>query len=219
ASCSGRQITLSSAAGFVNNRIDPSLFNPVALNFLQHIPVSTDPCGRLQYGIPNNNTEHQNLSRADYTISRSQSLFARYLYAVYDNPATYDGTNALTLSRTGQNNQVHSLVVGHNWILSPSMINALHVTWNKTLNDRPMPKYFSPTDVGSTVVGAVPGFMGVSVSGGFAIGTGATNPGYFNSNGFQIANDLDWLLGKHQVSVGGQRRHTTLETIENPPMN
>ena len=29
---------------------------------------------------------------------------------VYDNPATYDGTNALTLSRTGQNNQVHSLV-------------------------------------------------------------------------------------------------------------
>jgi hypothetical protein len=96
--------------GFVNNRIDPSQFNPVALNILQHIPVSTDPCGRLQYGVPNNSTEHQNLSRADYTLNRSQSLFGRYLYAVYDNPATYDGTNALTLSRTGQNNQVHSLV-------------------------------------------------------------------------------------------------------------
>ena len=32
------------------------------------------------------------------------------MYAVYDNPGTYDGKNALTLSRTGQNNQVHSLV-------------------------------------------------------------------------------------------------------------
>jgi len=219
ASCSGRQITLSSAAGFVNNRIDPALFNPVALNILQHIPVSTDPCGRLQYGIPNNNTEHQNLSRADYTISRSQSLFARYLYAVYDNPATYDGSNALTLSRTGQNNQVHSLVTGHNWILSPSMVNSLHVTWNKTLNDRPMPSYFSPTDVGSTVVGAVPAFMGVSVTNGFNFGTGGTNPGFFNSNGFQIANDLDWLRGKHQVSFGANWIHTNIETVNNRPSN
>jgi len=218
-SCSGRQITLSSAAGFVNNRIDPALFNPVALNILQHIPVSTDPCGRLQYGIPNNSTEHQNLSRADYTISRSQSLFARYLYAMYDNPATYDGSNALTLSRTGQNNQVHSVVAGHNWIVSPSMVNSLHVTWNKTLNDRPMPAYFSPTDVGSTVVGAVPAFMGVSVTNGFNFGTGGTNPGYFNSNGFQVANDLDWLLGKHQVSFGGNWIRTNIETVNNRPSN
>src|SRR3954468_4791204 len=56
--CSGRQINLSAAAGFTNNRIDPRLFNPVALNILKHVPVSTDPCGRLQYGVPNNSTEH-----------------------------------------------------------------------------------------------------------------------------------------------------------------
>ena len=34
---------------------------PVSLNFLKHVPVSTDPCGRLKYGIPNNSTEHQGL--------------------------------------------------------------------------------------------------------------------------------------------------------------
>ena len=114
-----RQITLAPAAGFVNNTIDPSRFNPVALNFLKHVPVSTDPCGRLQYGIPNNNTEHQTLgTRRLHAEPQRRRLFGRYLYAVYDNPATYDGTNALTLSRTGQNNQVHSLVVGHNWVLS-----------------------------------------------------------------------------------------------------
>src|SRR6476659_8963543 len=76
--CSGRQITLAASAGFTNNTINPALFNPVALNILKHIPVSTDPCGRLQYGIPNNSTQHQNLARGDYTISASQSLFARY---------------------------------------------------------------------------------------------------------------------------------------------
>jgi hypothetical protein len=217
--CSGRQINLAAAAGFTNNRIDPRLFNPVALNILEHVPVSTDPCGRLQYGIPNNSTEHQNLSRADYTLTGNHSLFARYMYAGYDNPATYDGSNALTLSRTGQNNQVHSIVAGHNWVVSARMINALHITWNKTLNDRPMPHYFSPTDVGSTVVGAVPGFMGVSVTNGFSFGTGGTNPGFFNSNGFQVANDLDWLLGRHQVSFGGNWIHTRIETVNNRPSN
>src|SRR5439155_23970323 len=101
------QLTLM--GGFVNNRIDPSRLSPVALRFLQHVPVSTDPCGRLQYGIPNNSTEHQGLAKVDYKINSTQSLFARYFNAVYDNPATYYGVNVLTLSRTGQNNQVHSL--------------------------------------------------------------------------------------------------------------
>ena len=38
AGCTPR--TLSAAAGFVNNRIDPALFSPIALGFLQHVPVS-----------------------------------------------------------------------------------------------------------------------------------------------------------------------------------
>src|SRR6266540_1619292 len=42
--------------GFSGNRIDPSRLSSVTLNLLKHIPVSTDPCGRIQYGIPNNNT-------------------------------------------------------------------------------------------------------------------------------------------------------------------
>ena len=219
ASCSGRQINLASSAGFVNNRINPALFNPVALSILKHIPVSTDPCGKVQYGIPNNSQEQQNLTRVDYTLSPSQTLFVRYLYARYDNPATYDGNNALTLSRTGQNNQVHSVVGGHNWILSPTIVNSAHVTWNKTLNDRPMPSFFSPGDVGAKVYANIPNFMGISVSSGFNIGTGGTNPGYFNSNGIQLADDLDWLLNKHHLSFGANWIHTSIVTVNNRPSN
>ena len=217
--CSGRQITLAPAAGFVNNTISPAAFNPVAMNFLEHVPVSSDPCGRLQYGVPNDNTEHQTLGRGDYTLSNSQSLFARYMYAVYDNPGTYDGMNALTLSRTGQNNQVHSLVAGHNWMPSAAMVNSFHVTWNRTVNDRPMPFYFSPSDLGANVYSPQPGYMGVSVTNGFNIGTGGTNPGYFNSDSFQIANDVDVLLGRHQLSFGGNWIRTKIETVNNRPTN
>jgi hypothetical protein len=214
----GRQLNLT--GGFVNNRIDPSRLSPVTLKMLEHVPVSDDPCGKVQYGIPNNNTEHQGLGKVDYTVSSSQSLFARYFYAVYDNPATYDGKNVLTLSRTGQNNQAHSLVVGHNLILSASTLNSLHVTFNRTLNDRPLPQYFSATDLGSRISSLVPGYVGINVTGnGFAVGNGATNPGYFNSKGWQVADDIDIIRGAHQFSVGGNWIHSEIETLNNRPTN
>ena len=46
--CSGRQITLSAAAGFVNNTINPSAFSPIALKFLAaragRRPIRADAC-------------------------------------------------------------------------------------------------------------------------------------------------------------------------------
>ena len=106
----GRQVTLG--GGFVNNQIDPSRLSTVALQLRAATcrRPTADPCGRVQYGIPNNNTEHQSIGKVDYTLSNRQSILARYLYAVYENPATYDGQNVLTLSRTGQKNQAHSIV-------------------------------------------------------------------------------------------------------------
>jgi hypothetical protein len=206
--------------GFVNNRIDPSRLSSVALNALKHIPISTDPCGKVQYGIPNNSTEHQALAKVDYTINSNSSLFVRYFYAVYDNPATYDGSNALTLSRTGQNNQAHSIVFGHNQVLSASTLNSLHLTINKTINDRPLPEYFSATDLGAKIFSLVPGYVGLSVTGnGFSIGNGGTNPGYFNSTSFQIADDVDLVRGNHQLSLGGNWIHSKIETLNNRPTN
>ncbi len=215
-----RQITLTGPFAGSGNKIDPSRFSPVALNFLKHVPVSNDPCGRLQYGIPNNSTEHQTLGKVDYTLNQKQTFFARYFYAVYDNPATYDGRNVLTLSRTSQTNKAHSLVVGHNFVLSASTLNSLHITFNRTLNDRPLPEYFTPTELGSKVFSLQPGYMGVSVTGnGFSVGAGATNPGYFNSKGWQVADDLDFIRGAHQISAGANWIHSRIDTLNNRPTN
>ena len=214
----GRQLTLK--GGFVNNTIDPSAFSPVALNFLKHVPVSANPCGKLQFGIPNNNKEHQGLAKVDYTISQKQTMFARYFYAYYDNPATYDGKNVLTLSRTSQTNQAHSLVVGHNFILSSSTLNSFHATYNRTLNDRPVPAYFTPTELGSNIVSPLAGFTGVNVTGnGFNVGFGATNPGFFNSKTYQIADDLDLVRGDHQISFGANWVYSKIDTVNNRPTN
>ena len=214
----GRQVTLG--GGFVDNRIDPSRLSSVAQNFAKYLPTqAADPCGRVQYGIPNNNTEHQVITKVDYTLTNSQTVFGRYLYAIYDNPATYDGKNVLTLSRTGQTNEAHSMVFGHTLVRS-AFVNALRVTYNKTINDRPLPEYFTATDLGSKVYSPLPGYVGVNVTGnGFAVGSGGTNPGYFNSDGFQIADDVDIVKGNHQLAFGGNWIRTKIETQNNRPTN
>lgn len=214
----GRQVNLT--GGFTNNQIDPSRLSPIALKFATYLPVdAADPCGRVQYGIPNNNTENQALAKVDYTLNNQQAVFVRYLYAVYENPATYDGKNVLTLSRTGQKNQAHSTVVGHNYVRS-AFVNSARITYNATINDRPLPEYFTATDLGSKVYSPLKGYVGISVTGnGFSVGNGGNNPGYFNSQGWQLADDVDVIRGDHQFSFGGNWIHTKIETLNNRPTN
>ena len=117
--------------GFVNNQIDPARLSPIAQNFAKYLPVDqADQCGRCSTAFPKT-TRTSGADQGRLHAEQPAVAFTRYLYAVYDNPATYDGKNVLTLSRTGQNNQAHSIVVGHNFVLS-SFVNALRVTYNKT---------------------------------------------------------------------------------------
>ena len=214
----GRQVTLG--GGFVGNRISPAQLNPVSVAMLKYLPVPSDPCGRITYGIPDNNTEHQVIGKVDYNMTRDQTMFGRYMYAVYENPATFDGQNALTLSRTGQKNEVHSFAFGHNDILSSNTLNAFHLTYNATINDRPLPEYFTATDLGSRVVSPLKGYVGINVSGtGFGFGNGGTNPGYFNSRSFQLADDFDLIRGNHQIAIGANWIRTKIETLNNRPTN
>jgi hypothetical protein len=219
AACNGGR-PVSLRAPFIENKVDASQLNPVALNMSKYLPVATDPCGLVQFGIPNNSTEQQGLGKVDLNLTSNQTMLARYMYAKYDNPATFDGKNALTLSRTGQTNQVHSLLLAHNFLPSPHFVNALRVTFNKTINDRPLPAYFTATEMGSRISSLVPGYVGLNITGnGFSIGNGGTNPGYFNSQGIQATNDIDYVLGKHQLSVGANWIHTKIETENNRPTN
>lgn len=206
-------------APFVNNRIDPSQFSRAALNILKYVPIATDPCGKYQYGVGNDSNDNQILGKVDYTIGPSHSLSGRYFYARYANPVEYDGKNILMINRTGRENEVHAATAGHNWIVSSKAINALHVTYNKTLNDRPLPEFFLPKDVGISVDGEVPGYMGLSITSGFSVGAGGNNPGYFNSETWAIADDFDYIFGKHQLSVGVSVIATKIETVNNRPTN
>lgn len=68
--------------------------------------------------------------------------------------------------------------------------------------------------MGIAVDAAIPGYMGLSITSAFNLGAGGTNPGYFNSTGFQIADDFDYILGKHQIAVGVSYIRTSIEATQ-----
>jgi hypothetical protein len=42
------------------------------------------------------------------------------------------------------------------------------------------------------------------MNGGFNTGCGTCTPGFFNVNTEDFADDVDWLIGKHQIAIGGE---------------
>ena len=208
------------AAPFVGNKLDATKINQQALNFLKYVPVPTDQCGRLQYGIVANNNEKQAIGKIDYNFNEKHSVFGRYFFADYASPNPFDGVNVLAMSRVAQFNRAHSFVLGDTYLLNSNTIFATHATLNRTRNNRKVDEYFSPADLGIQVFSPVKGFTGFTVTGnGFAIGAGATNPGYFNSTNYQIAEDVDIVRGNHQFAVGVNFIHNNINTTNNRPSN
>jgi hypothetical protein len=138
--------------------------------------------------------------RVAHTINRNSSLFARYFYAVYDNSATWDSKNVLTLSRTGQNNPVHSLVLGHSRSLASTLNSCM--TINRTLNDvrcRSFQRHRSRPGIAS-----LPGYVGVNVTGnGFAVGNGATTPATSTPKGSRSPTTSIWSAARTSSRSAG----------------
>jgi hypothetical protein len=113
-------------------------------------------------------------------------------------------------------------VLGYNYTITPTTLAASHFTVNRTHGFRVVPNYFTPTDLGIQMHSLLPGFMGIAVgsgTGGFSLGGGATNPGYFNSTDFQGAEDLNFVRGSHQISLGVNYIHAIMNTLNNRPTN
>src|SRR5262249_51691038 len=128
----GRQVTLPSNLGFVGNKIQPALLNPVALNVAKTLRVVADPCGRTLYGLVANQDENLVTAKLDYQISEKNSIFGRYMSGQLTQSSTYDGHNPLSISTGGVNDLDYGVVLGNTYLFTPTLINALRVGVNRT---------------------------------------------------------------------------------------
>src|SRR5205807_864802 len=115
---------------FPGNMVSPSRFSTPALNILKNIPTSSDPCGQVTYAIPSPNNENQYTGRLDWLQSSKHTLYARYFVTDLANPPIYDG-NLLTTTRAGLEDRTQTVTIGEQYSISPRVVNALHLTYNR----------------------------------------------------------------------------------------
>ena len=205
-------------APFVNNQISPSLFNPVALKLVALMPLSTDPCGKIQYGIPAPNAEHQGIGRIDWQQSDKNLIFARWFVTNYAAPPYYTN-NVITTATVGLEAQSQSIVAGDTYLLGPSTVSSFRATFTRSMAVRKeAPGTPTMTQLGSNVTSLVSDYTGqVSASGYFSLGGIG---GYFVNNTLNISEGLNMTRGSHQIMVGFNWVHTQLNGLgpfqENP---
>ena len=205
----GRQVALR--APFVNNVVSPSAFSPAALNIARRLPTTTDPCGLTNFGVKSDRDERQPLVRIDYQLSTKHSVFGRYMGTQIIVPPGYAGEsdNLLKTDFPGVRDMVHSLTVGETTVFSSSVVNALRVAVNKARVDNYQTQFFSPRDIGANIYSYLPGYMSMTVTGGFRLYTGTNTKALFLNDTYQAADDLTIVHGNHQFGFGGNFQYWT----------
>ena len=211
----GRTTTLKGP--FVNNKILPSQYNPVAMKVAALLPVSNDPCGKVQFGVPAPTAEHQGIARVDWQQSTKNSVFGRWFVTNSAQPPYYTN-NLLTTASVGQLAQVQSIIAGDTYLVSPTIVNTFRATFARSNAVRVnAPGTPTMTDLGSKVTSPVRDYTGqVSASSYFSLGGIG---GYFVNNTWNLSDGLSMVRGAHQILLGFNFVHTQLNGLGPFQMN
>jgi hypothetical protein len=212
----GRQLTLPASLGFSGNQISPSALNSVALKITSLLPVSSDPCGRVTYGILGNSTENTGVARIDYQATAKHSVFGRFLMANLEGPGAYDGHNALTFNYASTLDRALAVVLGDTYLIGANTVSSLRATVTRTRVEKTPDKFYSWSALGvSTITQLIPDFSRVTVSGaGFAFGSANETPSKFNTGPtIQFGDDFSLVRGSHQIGFGANYIHSVMNFV------
>jgi len=190
-------------APFVNNRIDTSLLSKAAVNLSNRLPPAQDQCGLVEFGNPIKSNESQLVSKVDYNLSATHSIFGRYVGAFFDQPAAYDiSHNLLSTAQRGSNLKVNSVVFGDTYLFGSKVVNSFRATWNRTTDLKKPASFFAASDLGVNMWADPADYMTIAVTGGFSLGGAGQSYLHWAWTTAQLSDDLSVVKGNHQLSFG-----------------
>jgi hypothetical protein len=205
--------------GTCNKYATPPTFNAAAVKLMSYMPTASSPgvanynssTGEVQFAIPGAVYDNQFVTRVDYDINPSNSIYGRYMIDGYQYPAYYYPNNILvTFAAPGQYQRVQSLVLGEAWTINSHMVNNFHVMGTKRVDHRRSASGGPDGNtIGITDYNAYTAFLQISASTSGANHTwstycGTCSPGYFNLDDEGFSDDLTWVKGPHQIVIGGE---------------
>jgi hypothetical protein len=209
--------------GFVNNRIDPALFHPIALNLVSRFPKPEDECGRVRWGRPAKSDDGEYIGKVDYQISSVHSIFGRVMFVSQDRSVAYnmmpEDIRLLSVSTGGTDNLGSFYTIGDTYLFGSNIVNSFRLAANRTAIHRLGPDFFSIPDLGVKSYSYLPKHSLLSVDGSFSLGGGTESDSTFRTTAFQLSNDLNIVKGAHQMAFGAtlsEYRSNTYANVRSP---
>lgn len=187
---------------FPNNQINPGRFDPAALAFTRYLPRSSTN-GIIFYSQPVSQDFNEYLGRVDHSFSEKDRLVGRYFDAKFGNTAYLDPANYLSYQNfstiTSQN-----AMIGETHIFGPRALNDFRVSFSREIANRgPAPGSINLSDLGVSIYQPQVKYIeGINVNNYF--NAAQTSPAAFIRNQYGINEDFSIVLGKHNLSFGGQ---------------
>jgi hypothetical protein len=201
----GRAVTL--AAPFASNRVNPSLFNPVALNLVKKLPVPSDPCGLVVFGVPAKLDTMQVIGKSDWQLNSAHSIMGRWLFTREKQPVPYSlaPDNLLTTFDRGRENLAQSYAIGDTWSVSPRTVVSSRLVANYTNVQRLGAEFNNWGDLGvKNYYSYQPKYLQLAMSDpGFILGGGTANTSTYRTFSSGLNVDASLSRGVHQWAVGG----------------
>jgi hypothetical protein len=197
----------TTGAPITNYFVSPTLYNQQALNLLKYVPLSSDPCGRITYAIPEPQREDQYIGRVDWNPSAKNNFFGRYFFADYKSPAAFDNNFLLTTQR-GVLDRSQAVTVGDTYSITPNTLNTAHLAWTRLAITRGAASDMKNlADFGVNIFQSTPNAINLGINGYFGIGCGTCANALFKNNVAEVADDVDLIRGRHHMSMGGDWIH------------
>jgi len=194
-------------APFVNNQVDPTLFDPLLLDVVHTMVPLPDPaldpdgCGRYPVALPNNSKDQQYVGRVDYQVTPAARVFGRDFFAYFKQPATWNQN--LVEATSGNRALSHTIATGLDYVLTNHLVSTTRVAYQHT-------KALRENGVGVPTLGVlgVKSFMYTTgdIPGQDMLKLGiwnSGNTGQFFVDTPSIAQDFSWVKGAHSFAFGG----------------
>jgi outer membrane receptor protein involved in Fe transport len=219
------------ATHFANNQIPAACLDPVAQKITSLIPkgnltpatgaLNTNNYLRVPALIDNNDSY---TVRGDSELSSKQHLYVRYAYSTRFRfvPGAFggiiDGTGTSAFGR--QDLKAHSAAIGHNWIISPRMLNEFRLGWGRNNSFAAQDPIGQNTLASIGILGVQDnplysgGLPGLSISGGGGVPQPAAGgglgrlgspdflPKFQKTNQFEESDTFSYNARAHQLKFG-----------------
>jgi outer membrane receptor protein involved in Fe transport len=190
---------------FAGNRIPTNRFDPVAAKLLaSNLPAANRGTQYVSLE-PLNTTDDQALGRVDHNLTQNNRLMARYFFAYSRGRDSFpNGSTIGRYSPTNTSTRFQTITVEDVHTLSPTMLNTLRFNYTRfnyleantvkqSLNDLGATDFTHAGGPGETMPRII-------VTGFFTISPGRDRQRF--SDNFDIAENLTWTAGNHQLKFG-----------------